>query len=60
MVNFPLQGSVVLLLRNMTLNSRVTFTSMCGVYATFLISLAFKVKEVILLLGTHGFLLMGT
>ena len=60
MVNFPLYGSVVLLLRDMTPNSRVTFTSMCGVNATFLILFAFKVKEIILSLGTHGFLLMGT
>ena len=60
MVNFPLHGSVILLLRDMTPNSKVTFSSMCGVYATFSISLAFEVKEIILSLGTHGFLLMGT
>ena len=33
---------------------------MGGVYASFLILLAFEVKEVVLLLGTHGLLLMGT
>ena len=60
MVNFPLLGSVVLLLREATSNSRVTFTSMYGMYATFSILLVFEVKEIILLLGTHGFLLMGT
>ena len=60
MVNFPLHGSIVLFLRDMTSNLRVTSTSMCGVYATFLILPMFKVKEVILSLGTHGFLLMGT
>jgi len=60
MVNFPLHGSVILLLRDVTPNSRVTFTSMCGVYATFSILLVFEVKEIILSLGTHGFLLMGT
>ena len=60
MVNLPLHGSVIMLLRDVTSNSRVTSTSIGGVYATFLISPAFKVKEVILSLGTHGFLLMGT
>ena len=60
MVDLLLHGSVVPFLRDVTSNSRVTSTSMCGVYDTFLISLAFKVKEVVLLLGTHGFLLMGT
>ena len=58
--NPTLHGSVILLLRDVTSNSRVTFTSMCGVHATFLISLAFEVKEIVLSLGTHGFLLMGT
>ena len=60
MVDLPLHGSVVLLMRDVTSNSKVTSTSMCGVHATFSISLAFKVKEIILSLGTHGFLLMGT
>ena len=60
MVNFPLHGFVVLLLRDMTPNLRVTFISMCGMYATFSILLAFEVKEIILSLETHGFLLMGT
>ena len=60
MVNFPLHDSIVLLLRDVTPNSRVTFSSMCGVYATFSILLAFEVKEIILSLGTHGFMLMGT
>jgi len=60
MVNFPLHGFVVLLLRDMTPNSRVTFISMCGMYATFSIPLVFEVKEIILLLESHGFLLMGT
>ena len=60
MVNLPLHGSVVLFLRDVTSNSRVSSTSMCGVYATFLVLLAFEVKEVILSLGTHGFLLIGT
>ena len=60
MVNFRLHGSVVMLLRDVTLNLRVTFTSMFGVYATFSDLLAFEVKEIILSLGTHGFLLMGT
>ena len=60
MVDLLLHGSVVLFLGDVTSNSRVTSTSMCGVYATFLISPAIEVKEVVLLLGTHGFLLMGT
>jgi len=50
----------VLLLRDVTPNLRVTFSSMCGVYTTFLIPLKFEVKEIILSLGAHGFLLMGT
>ena len=60
MVNLPLHGPVVLFLRDVTSNSRVTFTSMGGVYTSFLISPVFEVKEVVLLLATHGLLLMGT
>ena len=60
MVNLFLHGFVVLFLRDVTSNSRVTSTSMCGVYATFLILPVFEVKEVVFSLGTHGFLLMGT
>ena len=60
MVNLPLHGSVILLLRDVTFDSRVTSTSVCGVHATLSISPAFEVKEIILLLGTHGFLLIGT
>ena len=55
-----MHGPVVLFLRDVTSNSRVTSTSMGGVYVSFLISPAFEVKEVVLLLGTHGLLLMGT
>ena len=60
MVDLLLYGSVVLFLRDVASNSRVTSTSMYGVYATFLILPVFEVKEVILSLGTHGFLLMET
>ena len=60
MVNLPLHGSVVLLMKDMTSNSRVTFTSLCGVHTNFAISPAFEVKEIILSLGTPGFLLIGT
>ena len=60
MANLPLHGPVVLFLRDVTSNSGVTFTTMGGVYASFIILLAFEVKEVVLLLGTHGLLLMGT
>ena len=60
MINLPLHGSVALFMRDVTSNSRVTSTSLCGVYATFLILLVFEVKEVILSLGIHGFLLMET
>ena len=59
MVNLPLNGYVVLLLRDVTSNLRVTSTGICGVHTTFSISPAFEVKEIILSLGTHGFLLMG-
>ena len=60
MINLPLHGFVALFMRDVTSNSRVTSTSLCGVYATFLILLVFEVKEVILSLGIHGFLLMET
>ena len=60
MINLSLHSSVVLFLKDVSSNSKVTSTSMCGVHATFSISPAFKVKEIILSLGTHGFLLMGT
>ena len=60
MVNLPLHGFVVLFLRDVTSNLNVTSANICGVYATFLVSPTFNVKEVILLLGTYGFLLMGT
>ena len=60
MINLPLHGFVALFMRDVTSNSRVTSISLCGVYATFLILLVFEVKEVILSLGIHGFLLMET
>ena len=60
MINLPLHGSIVQLLRDVTSNSRVTSTGICGVHATFSISPAFEVKEIILSLGTHGLLLIGT
>ena len=60
MINLPLHGFVTLFMRDVTSNLRVTSTSLCGVYATFLILLVFEVKEVILSLGIHGFLLMET
>ena len=59
MINLPLHGSVALFMRDVTSNLRVTSTSLCGVYATFLILLVFEVKGSHLVTGNPWILVDG-
>ena len=60
MINLQLHVLSILYVRDMTPCSRLTFTSMDGVYTSSLVPSTLKIKEIILTLGPPGFYLVWT
>ena len=60
MVNLHLHASSILFMRDVTPTSRLALASLSSMYTNFTIYHAFKVKEMILALGTNKFFLVWT
>ena len=59
-INLPLHGYGILLLRDMAFSSRLAFTGMGCIYASLLVPFPFKIMEVILMLKSHRLYLVWT
>ena len=60
MINLQLHVLGILYVKDMTPRSRLTFTSMDGVYISSLVPSMLKIKEIILTLGPPRFYLVWT